>query len=257
MSRESASLDIRSLGMGTGLVVLVTGSAVLTSWLVGRAVLAVVGDRMAPWILGRAAGITSYLLLVALVLMGLVLSHPYSAHWRRPSVATRIRTHVSLAVFTLLFTVLHIVVLATDKYAGVGWWGAFVPMGATYRPLPVTLGVIGLYAGVAAGLSAALSGRVASRVWWPIHKVSIVSLLLVWLHGMLAGVDTPVLLALYVLSGGLVVFVAVSRYLTSSVRAEVEELAKVPASELVAGDSVPRPLTVRRPRSAERGGRRA
>ena len=56
-------------------------------------------------------------------------------------------------------TVLHIVVLATDKYAGVGWWGSFVPMGATYRPLPVTLGVIGLYAGLAAGITAAVKAR--------------------------------------------------------------------------------------------------
>ena len=116
------------------------GSAALTSWLVGMGITSVVGDRMAPWILGRAAGITSYLLLVALTLFGLVLSHPSRARWRRPSAATRIRAHVSLSVFTLVFTVLHIVVLATDKYAGVGWWGTFVPMGSTYRPLPVTLG---------------------------------------------------------------------------------------------------------------------
>ena len=254
MSRESASRDIRALGLGAGLVVLVTGSAVITSWLVGRAVLAVVGDRMAPWIIGRAAGITSYLLLVALSLVGLVLSHPYSAHWRRPSVATRIRTHVSLAVFTLVFTVLHVVVLATDKYAGVGWWGALVPMGATYRPLPVTLGVIGLYAGAAAGLTAALSGRVSAKVWWPIHKVSIVSLLLVLLHGMLAGVDSPALLSLYVLSGGLVVFVAVSRYLTSTARSEVDELAKVPATELVSGPGVAPSLPTRRSRRIGSGG---
>ena len=119
----------------------------LTSWLVGTAVMRVAGDKMAPWILGRSAGITSYLLLVGLVLFGLVLSHPARARIAWPSSTTRIRAHVSLSVFTLVFTVLHIVVLATDKYAGVGWWGAFVPMGSTYRPMPVTLGVIGLYAG--------------------------------------------------------------------------------------------------------------
>jgi hypothetical protein len=239
--------------MGAGLVLLVTGSAMATSWLVGRGVMAVVGDRMAPWILGRAAGITSYLLLVALVLFGLVLSHPRSAHWRRPSVATRIRTHVSLAVFTLMFTVLHIVVLATDTYAGVGWWGAFVPLGSTYRPLPVTLGVIGLYAGLAAGLTASLAGRVSVRVWWPIHKVAIVSLVLVWLHGMLAGVDAPALITLYVLSGALVVGLAVSRYATPSARSEVAELALVQATELVTSDGSTRSLAPRRPRRGESG----
>ncbi|MBI1376370.1 MAG: hypothetical protein GC157_02640 [Frankiales bacterium] len=252
MSRESATSSIRSLGLGAGLVVLVTGSAVLTSWLVGTAVTAVVGDKMAPWILGRAAGITSYLLLVGLVVMGLVLSHPASSTWRRPSPAVRIRTHVSLSVFTLVFTALHIVVLATDQYAGVGWWGAFVPMGASYRPLPMTLGVIALYAGLAAGITAALAGRVSSRLWWPIHKVAIVSLVLVWLHGVLAGIDTPLLMVMYVATGFLVVVLAVSRYLGESHRDEVEELARVRANELMAPDGSHRPLAVpRRRRSME------
>jgi len=222
-------LPLRQVAEGAGLVVLITGSAALTSWCVGIAVAGVVGERMAPWILGRAAGITSYLLLVALVLLGLLLSHPARARWRRPSAATRIRTHVSLAVFTLVFTVLHVVVLATDKYAGVGWWGVLVPLGSTYRPMPVTLGVVALWAGLAAGLTAALAGRLPRRAWWPVHKVAIVSLLLVWLHGVLAGIDTPLLLTMYVVSGGAVVVVAVSRYTTGTVRAQVAELASVPA----------------------------
>jgi hypothetical protein len=215
-----------------GLVVGVTVSAVLTSWLVGIGVQSIAGDKMAPWILGRAAGITSYLLLVGLVLFGLVLSHPARARWRRPSSATRIRVHVSLSVFTLVFTVLHIVVLATDKYAGVGWWGAFVPLGSSYRPVPVTLGVIGLYAGLAAGLTAAFSGRIARRVWWPVHKVAVVSLVLVWLHGVLAGIDTPALLSMYVITGLAVLVLGVSRYTTPTARDRVDELAEVRAQEL-------------------------
>lgn len=230
---------VRAAASGTGLVVLVAASAVITSWIVGRAVLAVAGDRMAPWILGRAAGITSYLLLVALSLLGLLLSHPGRARWRRPSSAVRIRTHVSLAVFTLVFTVLHVVVLATDSYAGVGWWGAFVPMGSTYRPLPVTLGVIGLYAGIAAGLTAALAGRVSRRVWWPVHKVALVSLVLVWAHGILAGIDTPAIVAMYVVTGGLVVGVAVSRYLATSHREEAADLGAVAAAELRGAQRLP------------------
>jgi hypothetical protein len=132
--------------------------------------------------------------------------------------------------------VLHIVVLATDKYAGVGWWGAFVPMGATYRPLPVTLGVIAFYAGIAAGLTAALAGRVSRRLWWPIHKIAIVSLVLVWFHGMLAGIDTPLLLVLYIITGGAIIALALSRYLSKGPRDEVDELASVAATDLHTGE---------------------
>ena len=98
-------------------------SAGVSGVLVGTAAHRVAANRMAPWIIGRAAGVCSYLLLVALVLTGLVLSHPRRARIRYPNPAARIRLHIALAAFTLVFTVLHVVVLATDRYAGVGWPG--------------------------------------------------------------------------------------------------------------------------------------
>ncbi len=239
MSSNSVGADSspRAFAWGAGLVVAVTLSAIATSALIGIAVSSIATDQMAPWILGRAAGITSYLLLVVLVIMGLLLSDPRRAQWARPSSATRIRIHVSLSVFTLVFVVLHIVVLATDKYAGVGWWGSFVPMGSSYRPVPVTLGVIGMYAGLAAGLTAALAGRVSHRIWWPLHKVAIVSLVLVWLHGVLAGIDSPTLLGMYIVTGGAVLLLAISRYVAKSTNDEVAALAAAPVHEVILNPS--------------------
>lgn len=218
----------RSAGSRLGAVVAVTLSAGVSAWLVGTAFARVRGNHNAPWILGRAAGLTSYLLLVALVLLGLLLSHPWRSRLSWPSTITRIRVHVGLSVFTLVFTALHVVVLATDSYAGVGWRGAFVPMAATYRPLPVTMGVIGLYAGLLAGLTAALAGRVTARLWWPIHKVAAVSLVLVWGHGVLAGSDTRLVVLLYLVSGAVVVAVALSRYAARTPADRVEELTGDP-----------------------------
>lgn len=208
-----------------GTVIMVAVSAALTSALIGWAARDVSGNRMAPWIVGRAAGLTSYLLLVALTIMGLLLSHPKWGRWRHPSKATRLRLHVSLAVFTLAFTALHVVVLATDSYAGVGWAG-LLPMGSVYRPVPVTLGVIGLYAGLPAGLTAALAGRIRLRVWWPIHKVAGVALVLVWVHGLQAGADSKPLLWLYLITGGAVLALAASRYLARNSADLVAELSE-------------------------------
>jgi hypothetical protein len=187
------------------------------------------GDRNAPWILGRAAGLSSYVLLVLLVAMGLVLSHPGRVRIRRPSAATRIRVHVSLAAFTLMLIVLHVVVLATDSYAGVGWRGSFVPLASSYRPVPVTLGVLGLYAGLLAGVTATLSGRrFVARVWWPIHKVAAVSFLLVWAHGLYAGIDSQPLLWLYLSTGFALICLAVWRYVARTPADLVEDLATAP-----------------------------
>jgi hypothetical protein len=187
-------------------------SAGVTGMLVGAAARSVSHDRMAPWIVGRAAGLSAYLLLVVLVLLGLLLSHPARGRLRRPSSATRVRVHIVVAVMVLALTALHVVVLATDRFAGVGWWGALLPMRASYRPVPVTLGVLGGWAGVLAGGTAALAGHLPARAWWPIHKVAAFSLVLAWLHGVLVGGDAHALRWVYVGTGLLVLGVAVSRY---------------------------------------------
>lgn len=203
---------IMRAGRGLATVVGIGISTAASSWAVGKAFAAVNGNKNELWLLSRAAGITSYALMLALVLLGILLSHPWRARWRRPSPASRIRLHVSLAAFALVFTVLHVVVLVNDKYAGVGLRGALLPMGATYRPMPVTLGWIGLVAGLVAGMTALLAGRIMARVWWPIHKVAAVSFALVWVHSVLAGSDSPALKTFYYGTATVLVVTAITRY---------------------------------------------
>lgn len=223
----SVGTHTRSRGWrGLGLVVAVTISGAVTGALVGTAYQSVAGNRMAPWIIGRAAGVSAYLLLVALVLLGLLLSHPSRSRLRRPGPAARIRLHVALAVCTMALVVLHIVVLATDRFAGVGWWGALVPMRASYRPIGVTLGLVGLWSGLLSGVTAALAGRLSARVWWPIHKIAAIALVLLWLHGVWAGGDSDALRWLYALTGAAVVVVAVSRYAARTSADKIAELGR-------------------------------
>lgn len=200
-------------GRAIGRELLVLASSVATGVVVGLVVARMSGDKMAPWILGRASGVCAYVMLVALVLLGLSLSHPRRAD-RGRSAMTRMRAHIVLALLTIAFLALHIVVLATDRYAGVGWWGAALPMGAQYRPVPVTLGIIGAWLGLLAGLSAALAGRLPRRAWWPLHKIAGLTFVLVWIHGVYAGSDTEVLLWLYLSTGLLVAGAAIGRYAT-------------------------------------------
>jgi len=199
-----------------------TLSAAVTGVLIGSAIGVVEGHRMAPWMIARATGISAYLLLVLLVVLGLLLSHPSRTRVARPSPATRIRLHIVLAALTLALTIAHIVVLATDRFAGVGWRGASLPMQSAYRPAAVTLGVLGAWAGLVVGSTALLAGHLPQRLWWRVHKVAIVALLLVWLHGVLAGGDTPMLRWLYLSTGGLIAVVALSRY---AARTPAEQIA--------------------------------
>ena len=191
------------------LVTALAGGSVLA--VIGQTVAAVSGQRTGPWILARAAGLTAYVLLTALVVTGLVLAHPRAARLRRPHPRTRLSLHAGLSAFTLVLVVLHVVVLATDRYAGVGWRGALVPFASSYRPLPVTLGVLGLYAGAVAGGTAALAGRLGGRVWFGVHRVAAGSFVLAWLHAVLTGSDALGLRLLHALTGTVVAVLAVSR----------------------------------------------
>ncbi len=200
------------LSAATLMLVLATAvSLAAAAWLVLDAMGGPQGGKV-TWVLGRAGGLASYVLLVALVSTGLVLAHPWSRHLHRPSPRTRLTLHVSLATFTLVFTVLHIVVLVLDPWAKVGVLGALLPMASGYRPVAVTLGVLALWAGLVAGLTAALAGRFAIRVWWPIHKVAAASLVLVWAHSVLAGSDVVALQGFYLATGCAVLALAVTRY---------------------------------------------
>lgn len=182
------------------------------------AVLPLETAQMPKWVLARASGITSYLLLTAVTALGILLSHPHRARWTWPTIATRLRFHIILATFAITFTALHLSVLAIDDYAKVGWVGALLPMAAEYRPLPVTLGVIAFYSMLLTTITAALAGKIpGSRIWWPIHKVALLGFILAWMHGVLSGSDTNTLMPLYLLTGNLLLALAMWRYLAAGI----------------------------------------
>lgn len=189
----------------------VVTSMALTGLIVGLTITAVRGNRMAPWIVGRATGVCAFLLLAALVVVGLTLARPARRQrgGARPGV---IRLHIALALFTTLFTAAHVVVLGTDRWAGVGWVGAAVPLGSAYRPWPVTLGLIALWIFLLAGVSAAVAGRLPGRLWRPLHHLGLTAFVLAWWHGFLVGVDTGRLVGLYAATGAAVVLTAASRW---------------------------------------------
>src|SRR5665647_3442081 len=114
--RTPASRALGRAGIGLGVLAAGVSGAVAMR----LALDALTGRDGVSWVLGRASGLGSYVLLLALVTTGLVLSHPWSRRLRRPGAATRLAMHSALATFTLVFVALHVVVLATDPWAQVG-----------------------------------------------------------------------------------------------------------------------------------------
>ena len=221
--RAVDSEAMRGVLSTTSVILMAAAASTVCGFLIGLAAVGIAGNAMPLWLVARAAGITAYVLLTVVTLMGMMLSHNTRAR-HRPN-PTRIRLHLSLVIFTFVFILLHIAVLAVDPYAKVGLAGALLPMGAANRPVEVTLGLLSLWSALISGTSAAMAGRGAGRFWIYLHRLAGGAWILAWFHGVLTGVDTPALLGMYTLSGVAVIGVALWRYLSREeavVRAQLD-----------------------------------
>lgn len=167
--------------------------------------------QMRVWLAARATGITAYLILTVVVSLGLILSHPVNqSTWM---LSKRLFPwHENLFVFVVSFIAAHVVAILLDPYAGVSVVGALVPGLAVYRPVPVAVGSIGLYALLLTGLTARYTKFLPAGWWLKLHRLSLVVWILGWTHGVLAGTDADALRWMYVVTGLVVVTAAAYRY---------------------------------------------
>lgn len=163
------------------------------------------------WLGSRAAGFMALILLTFEVVLGLVLSHPTNkSTWR---LSKRLFPwHEHTWVFTIAFVVVHVVSIAMDRYANVGWLGAVVPGMSEYRSVPVAIGTLALYALLITGLTARMTRLLPAGWWLKLHRLSLGVLGLAWAHGMLAGTDTFDAAAIYGLTFLAVAIAAIYRY---------------------------------------------
>jgi predicted ferric reductase len=157
-------------------------------------------DRQAElrfWIAARATGVVALLFMTAQIVFGLVLSHPHNkTTWK---LSKRIFPwHDHIWVFVMAFLVAHIASLVVDPKAGVDVAGAFIPGLSQYRSAPVALGTLALYAFIITAITARWTKLLPSGWWLKLHRLSLVIFIFSWLHGILAGTDSPALEGAYI-----------------------------------------------------------
>ena len=203
----------------TGLVIL-GALGVLVALAVTDQVLPAADTRTAelrPWIAARALGVTAYLLLGLEVAIGLFLSHPRNAaEWRKTK--QTLPWHEMLTVFVGAFIALHVILLAVDPWAKVGWIGALVPGTAEFRTVPVAIGSVAMYALIFTAATAKWTRLLPSGWWLKAHRFAAVTFLLVWVHAVLVGTDSGALTPMY-LGTGLPILAGIAhRWWTAKVR---------------------------------------
>ena len=139
------------------------------------------------WYVARAGGLTAWWLLAAAVLWGLALSTRVAKGKVTP--AWLLDLHRFLGGLALTFTAVHVIALVADSWASFGWSEVLVPLASRWRPVPVALGVVGLYLLVAVEVTSLLRKWLPKRLWRAVHSASFALFLLGTGHALTAGTE--------------------------------------------------------------------
>jgi DMSO/TMAO reductase YedYZ heme-binding membrane subunit len=171
--------------------------------------------------------------------LGLVLSHPRNtAAWR----TTRqvVPWHELITVFVWAFLILHIVLMAIDPYAKVGWLGALVPGLSEYRTPAIAIGTVAVYAMLITAITAKWTKLLPDGWWLKIHRLSALTFLATWVHSVLAGTDGGALMPVYLATGLPILLGVAHRWWTVKSRPRRVEEPATSALSLIR----PQPATV-------------
>jgi sulfoxide reductase heme-binding subunit YedZ len=151
------------------------------------------------WYMARASGVVAYLLLTAVVFVGIALAGKVRVRWPRFAV---IDVHRFGGILVAVFIGLHVATLALDTYLPFSVTQLVVPFASHYRPLPTALGIVSMELLVAVGITNALRRRLPHRTWRRAHYATFAVWGAATVHGLTAGTDrgTLWLSALYVVS---------------------------------------------------------
>lgn len=162
------------------------------------------------WYVTRAAGLTSYILLWLSTVWGMAIPTKILS----PAVEGTYSYdfHEFLSLLGLGFVLLHVIVLALDKYLPFSIWQLLIPFINSYRPLWVGLGIIGFYLFLLVTLTFYMRQSIGTRTFRSIHMLSLFGYLGATLHGLFAGTDSALAVTKLLYGGTFLVVVFLTAY---------------------------------------------
>lgn len=162
------------------------------------------------WYVTRAAGLTGYLLLWLSMIWGFAIPTGIL----RPALENIFTYdfHEHLSLLGLGFVVVHIAVLLFDKYLPFSLLQLFIPFVDTYRPVWVGLGIISFYILLLVTFTFYLRQKIGAKAFRSIHVLSLLSYLGTTLHGLFAGTDSGLPIALLLYAGTFLTVIFLSVY---------------------------------------------
>ena len=173
---------------------------------------------MTTWVILRSAGVGAYVMLFLSVAWGLVGTS--GALGRRVSKASAVSIHRFFSTCGLLLLAIHVGGLMVDPFMPFGPAAILAPGAASYRPAATAFGVVAMYATVVVLVTSWVRTRIGTTWWRRLHLLAVPAFGLSLAHGIFAGSDStrPWMWWMYLVTGGLVVFLVVLRGLTAGYR---------------------------------------
>ena len=146
------------------------------------------------WILARTSGLAAVVFLSAVMVLGILSSADFGR--RRWSRFVTNGLHRRIAYLACAMLGLHIITVVADSYVDVGAISVMVPFTSGYERFAVGLGALAFDAMVVLIATSLTRQHLPFRVWQMIHVAAYAAWPLAILHGVLAGTDDLLSLAL-------------------------------------------------------------
>jgi DMSO/TMAO reductase YedYZ heme-binding membrane subunit len=139
------------------------------------------------WYVARAGGLVAWALIVASSVWGLL--HAMHTFGRRVTPTWMLSVHRYLAALAIVFTGVHVVAIVADDFVQFDVADVLVPTAASWHPLAVAWGIVGMYLLVTIEATSLLRRYLSARVWRGVHLLSYVLFATVTVHLLTAGSD--------------------------------------------------------------------
>lgn len=142
------------------------------------------------WYVNRGTGVVLLVVLTISTCLGLLASHG-DAGGRVPAFI-RQTLHRDCSLIAVALMGVHVASAVVDSYVDIRWWQAFSPLGATYEPVWLGLGAVGLDLIAIVVVSSLLRSRLTWRWWRTLHWLAYLAWPISFAHGAGIGTDASV-----------------------------------------------------------------
>jgi predicted ferric reductase len=139
------------------------------------------------WYVSRGTGIVAWGLIVASMVWGFLYATRVLGRKARPW--WMLGVHRFLGALAVVFVLVHVLAIVADSYTSFGLVDVLVPFASTWKPIPVALGIVGMYILVTVEVTSLLQRHLPRTVWRQIHLASYGLFAFATLHALSAGTD--------------------------------------------------------------------